>query len=51
MGRPKGAKNVMRTPEEKEAIVLEALDRGVHPTARRLGLTRALLQRWYRLHN
>lgn len=33
MARPKGTKNVMRTPEEKEEIVLEASRCGIRPTA------------------
>ncbi len=37
IGRPKGAKNVMRTPEEKERIVLEALERGTKRTAEARG--------------
>ena len=48
MGRPKGTKNVMRTPEEKERIVLEALGGGTRPTARKHGLSFRLLQTWMR---
>ena len=48
MGRPKGTKNVMRAPEEKEAIVLEALENGVRPTARRHGISQSLLKTWIR---
>lgn len=46
MGRPKGTKNVMRTPEEKEAIVLEAIENGVLPSARRHRLSPRLLRAW-----
>ena len=46
MGRPKGTKNVMRTPEEKEVIVLEALENGIRLTADMLSLSRKLLQTW-----
>ena len=46
MGRPKGTKNVMRTPEEKEAIVLEAIENGVLPSARRHRLSPRLLRTW-----
>ena len=46
IGRPKGAKNVMRTPEEKERIVLEALENGGRPTARRHGISLSLVQAW-----
>ena len=45
-GRPKGTKNVMRTPEEKEGIVLEALGNGLRPTAHRFGLSESLLRTW-----
>ena len=48
MARPKGTKSVMRTPEEKERIVLEALENGIRLTADRLGLSRKLLQTWIR---
>ncbi len=48
MGRPKGTKNVMRTPEEKERIVLEALERGFDPTAAGHGLSKQLLRTWVR---
>ena len=48
MARPKGAKNDMRTPEEKEAIVLEAAQSGISATAARHGVRRSLLQRWMR---
>ena len=48
MGRPKGTKNVMRTPEEKEAIVLEAIENGVRSAAVRHELARSLLQTWLR---
>ena len=48
IGRPKGTRNVMRTPKEKERIVLEALESGVRPTARRHGLSHQLLQTWMR---
>ncbi len=48
IGRPRGTKNVMRTPEEKEAIVLEAIENGVRSTAARYELTRSLLQTWLR---
>ena len=46
MGRPKGTKNVMRTPEEKEAIVLEAIENGVLSSARRHRLSPRLLRAW-----
>lgn len=46
MARPRGTKNVMRTPEEKERIVLEALENGSKPVARRHGISRSLLRAW-----
>ena len=46
MARPIASRFVMRTPEEKERIVLEAIERGVGPTAEAHGVDRRLLQRW-----
>ena len=46
IGRPKGTKNVMRTPEEKERIVPEALENGSRPVARRHRLSQRLLHDW-----
>ena len=46
MARPIADKYVMRTPEEKEHIVLEALERGTKRTAEARGVDRRLLQRW-----
>ena len=46
MARPKADRYVMRTPEEKERIVLEALERGTERTAKAHGVDRRLLQRW-----
>ena len=46
MARPIADKYVMRTPEEKEAIVLEALERGTTRTAEARGVDRRLLLRW-----
>lgn len=49
MGRPKGGKNAMRTPEEKEAIVLEYLNgqsRSIRKTAEKYGITDELLRGW-----
>ena len=48
IGRPKGTKNVMRTPEEKERIVLEAIESGAIRIARRHGLSDRLLRTWMR---
>lgn len=46
MARPIAGKFVMRTPEEKERIVLEAIERGARRTAEAHGVDRRLLQRW-----
>ena len=46
IGRPKGTKNAMRTPEEKGRIVLEALENGSKPVARRHGISESLLRTW-----
>lgn len=46
MARPIADKFVMRTPEEKERIVLEAIERGARRTAEAHGVDRRLLQRW-----
>lgn len=46
MARPIAGKFVMRTPEEKERIVLEAIERGVKRTAESHGVDPRLLQRW-----
>ena len=46
MGRPRDTKNVMRSPEEKEKILLEIRDNGVRKTAEKYNISRALLQKW-----
>lgn len=46
MARPIADKFVMRTPEEKERIVLEAIERGVRRTAEAHGVDLRLLRRW-----
>ena len=46
MARPIADKYVMRTTEEKERIVLEAMERGARRTAEAHGVDRRLLQRW-----
>ncbi len=46
MGRPKGTKNTMRIPEEKERIILEALELGAAKASRAHGVDRRLLRRW-----
>lgn len=46
MARPIAGKFVMRTPEEKERIVLEAIERGARRAAEAHGVDRRLLLRW-----
>ena len=48
MARPKGTKNVMRTPEEKEQIVLEAFKDGPNATFKKYGISGRLLHTWMR---
>lgn len=51
MARPKGAKNIMRTPEEKEKIVLETSRHGIKPTSKKRGIDRRSIQRWIAKYN
>ena len=46
MGRPSGTKNNMRTPEEKEKIVLEARSLGTTKTANKYLISDRLLRCW-----
>ena len=48
MGRPLGGKNKMRTPEEKEAIVLEYMSgkAGYEMIAANHGIAERLLRKW-----
>ena len=48
MGRPKGTKNKMRSPEEKEAIVLELIngEGSSYFISRKYGISRSLLWVW-----
>ena len=46
MSRPAGTKNIMRTPEEKEAIVIEALENGPNATFKKYGISESLLHKW-----
>ncbi|MBP5091362.1 MAG: transposase, partial [Bacilli bacterium] len=48
IGRPKWSKNVMRSPEEKERMVLEALENGSKSVARRHEISWSLLRTWVR---
>ena len=48
MGRPTGTKNNMRTPEEKEKIILEYFDsgKGAIEFSRYIGIERKQLWKW-----
>lgn len=51
MARPKGTKNVMRTPEEKEQIVLETSRCGIRPTAKKYGINHHTIREWIAKYN
>ena len=48
MGRPKGTKNNMRSPEEKEQIVLRCIngDETIISVVRETGISRSVVRRW-----
>ena len=46
MGRPIGTKNNMRSPEEKEAIVVESYQCGCRKTARKYDINHSALKSW-----
>ena len=46
MARPKGTKNNMRSPKEKEQIVLEAFKCGSNATFNKYGISDRLLHTW-----
>ena len=48
MARPYKRKFTMRSPEEKEAIVLEAIENGPNKTFKKHDINKQLLQRWVR---
>ena len=48
MARPKGTKNVMRSPEEKERIVRESQEAGLARTLEKYRLSESLLRTWRR---
>ena len=48
MGRPKGTKSVMRSPEEKERIVRESYEAGLVRTLEKYRLGERLLRTWRR---
>ncbi len=48
MARQKGTKNNMRSPKEKEQIVLEAFKCGPNVTFKKYGISERLLHSWMR---
>ena len=46
MARPSGTKNKMRSPKEKELIVLEAFENGSNATFKKYGISESLLHYW-----
>ena len=48
MARQKGTKNNMRSPKEKERIVLEAFKSGPNVTFKKYGISESLLHTWMR---
>ena len=46
MARPKGTKNNMRSPEEKEKIVLDATKLGVIGAAKKYGIDKRTVRIW-----
>ena len=48
MARPKGTKNNMRSPKEKEQIVLDAFKCGPGVTFKKYGISKRLLHTWMR---
>ena len=51
MPRQIGKKNTMRSPEEKERIVLESFENGCQKTARKYEIDRCVLKRWRRKYD
>ena len=53
MGRPKGTKNIMRTPEEKEMIIHEYLDSGLghRVIAKKYNIEEKLFRKWIKKYN
>ena len=48
MARQKGTKNNMRSPKEKERVVLEAFKGGPNVTFKKYGISESLLHTWMR---
>lgn len=53
MGRPKGTKNVMRTPKEKEKIIKEYLESGLgyKVIARKYNIDGSCFRKWVKKYN
>ena len=53
MGRPSGTKNNMRTPEEKEAIILKFLESGLGTLSfsKKYMIDRRVLMKWVQKYN
>ena len=49
MGRPKGTRNKMRTPKEKEKIILEMIssEMGFHTIGKKYGISKSTISKWY----
>ena len=49
MGRPIGANNIMRTPEEKEKLILEMINNGYgfHTMNKKYDISKSVLSKWY----
>ena len=52
IGRPRGAKNIMRSPEEKEQIVLKCINENIpfNKLKRELGISDTTISRWVRAY-
>lgn len=51
MPRQIGKKNIMRSPEEKEQLVLESFENGCQKTAQKYEINRCVLKRWRRKYD
>ena len=51
-GRPKGTKNNMRSPEEKEQIVLKCINENIpyRTLARELGINHSMIRHWVQVY-
>ena len=48
MGRPKGTKNTMRSPEEKEQIVLKCINENMPyaKVGKEIGVSKSVVRKW-----